>query len=139
MGVLLALVQSLGSAGSVAECWAEPLLDVVCNAHLPRRAEAWRVHSPADPLAIDGADTADQQMVTALIAAVISHMDHQRCLPPQRSPKALHPIIISQFIDIINKSGFFFPTLAMCAGARAETGRVSGCWVCEKEEGAWGS
>jgi hypothetical protein len=76
IGVLLALVQSLGSAGGAAECWAEALLDVVCNAYLPRRAEARPVPSPADSLA--GNAAADQQMAAALIAVIIAHMDQQR-------------------------------------------------------------
>jgi hypothetical protein len=86
IGVLLAQMQSLGSAGGAPESWAEPLLDVVCNAYLPRRAEARPVPTPTDAFA--GNAAADQQMAGALIAVVIAHMDQQRWpLPP--NPLAL--------------------------------------------------
>ena len=40
-----------------AERWAEPLLDVVCNANLPRRGEARPVPSPEDLSAGNAAAT----------------------------------------------------------------------------------
>ncbi len=76
IAVLLALAQSLGSAGGAAERCAEPLLDVVCNAYLPRRGEARPVPSPEDLSA--GSAAADQQMAAALIAVLVAYTDEER-------------------------------------------------------------